>query len=91
MEERRTDAYANYVVSINSSIKNHWLSGLGETSTIVSPCYAPLLHTSLPAESTPWTEENNQRQTMDALNARLVDLLVNQYNVAQIVSNSTWS
>jgi hypothetical protein len=28
---------------------------LRETSTIASPSCAPLLHTSLPAESTPWT------------------------------------
>ena len=33
---------------------------LRETSMIASPCCAPLLHTSLPAESTSWTEANNQ-------------------------------
>jgi hypothetical protein len=48
---------------------------LRETSTIASPCCAPLLHTSLPAESTSWTGANNLEQTMDALNARMVDLL----------------
>jgi hypothetical protein len=44
--------HASYVVSMNSSIKNHWLWALRETSTIVSPCRASL-RTSIPEQIEP--------------------------------------